>query len=418
MNLEVQETLFNHLHDGRIENIFYEGNFLKLIVDIPYLTEKINLDVKHLTLELTKPELFYFYEPESNLKFDRIVDFKKLSIEILESEIQGDNLVVLCAQNNYGITKTSYINLIIRTEDIRVVDSTGNIIEFKTIERAFVNFWIEFSEQYQYRKKLLNYEFEFVQELAPVRDINGDIKLFSPHLKLIDNKRYILHKYGEGPFCRFSIHPKWDSVSGVYAYFFNNELVYIGQCLNFLQRFNNGYGNISPRSCVSNQNSAGQSTNCKMNKAVLNQYLSGDQVFLYFLVTTDYDKVEYELIQHYKPKLNTARTQSKLVQKKEKEKSVKKLNDFEKNQNVKKDIKKNLGKKEIVKYLEDYFEECRFKGFMEVDVVSGDIHSKLNLKNCMPTVCAAMYSMMKSNDKVLNTTPSGFSSTIAIKYKL
>jgi len=58
-------------------------------------------------------------------------------------------------------------------------------------------------------KTLLDYEFEYVQELAPVKNIDGKIKLFHPELKYKNVKNHKLLSVGTGPFCRFSINPKW-----------------------------------------------------------------------------------------------------------------------------------------------------------------------------------------------------------------
>src|SRR5690554_3478906 len=98
-------------------------------------------------------------------------------------------------------------------------------------------------------KNLSNYSFEFVETIDPVRNSDGSIKEFHPEHSYAKKESASLHQYGQGPFCRFSIHPKWSSVSGVYAFFINDELVYIGQCLDFAKRYNLGYGNIAPRSC-------------------------------------------------------------------------------------------------------------------------------------------------------------------------
>ena len=44
----------------------------------------------------------------------------------------------------------------------------------------------------------------------------------------------------------------------------DGQIIYIGETAGLRQRFNMGYGNISPRNCYV----GGQSTNCKMNKIV------------------------------------------------------------------------------------------------------------------------------------------------------
>ena len=53
----------------------------------------------------------------------------------------------------------------------------------------------------------------------------------------------------------------------------------------------------------------------------------------------------------------------------------------------------------------------------DVTIVSGEIHKELPLKNSMPMVCNAMYAIMDEEDQILQTSPSGFSSTLKIRYK-
>jgi len=262
-------------------------------------------------------------------------------------------------------------------------------------------------------KTLLDYEFEFVQELAPVKNMDGKIKLFYPEEKYNNVKNHKLLPCGTGPFCHFSINPKWMSVSGVYAFYIDEELRYIGQCLDFAQRFNMGYGTISPRCCYE----GGQSTNCKMNKVVLAAYENGQKVDLYFYATPDYDRVEFDLIQHFKPMHNIARmgsyyvkTVDSMEQKLPKEKKVMSV------------TRTNTDGKSLTQDVRDYmqrlFDKERALGNKTVDLVSGDIEKDLGWSKRLPMVCQAMYSMMQSNDVVLHTTPSGKSSTITIEYQL
>ncbi len=49
---------------------------------------------------------------------------------------------------------------------------------------------------------------------------------------------------------------------------------------------------------------------------------------------------------------------------------------------------------------------------------ANDIHNRLKLKNRMPLVCNAMRQCMKEQDEVIHETPSGYSSTLEIKYCL
>lgn len=68
----------------------------------------------------------------------------------------------------------------------------------------------------------------------------------------------------------------------------------------------------------------------------------------------------------------------------------------------------------IVKLLK----EAKSQGKSHIDLVSGDIHRQMGLKNRMPMVCRAMYQELLPSDRVLHTTPSGQSSTIRIRYYL
>ena len=61
-----------------------------------------------------------------------------------------------------------------------------------------------------------------------------------------------------------------------------------------------GYGNISPRNCYT----GGQSTNCKMNKAVMEYYEKGTPVDLYFYETDQYKQVELELLRRCHTRYN------------------------------------------------------------------------------------------------------------------
>ena len=55
---------------------------------------------------------------------------------------------------------------------------------------------------------------------------------------------------------------------------------------------------------------------------------------------------------------------------------------------------------------------------IEQGIVSGDIHRQLGMRDRMPLVCSAMHKGMMPGDIVLQTTPSGQSLTIKIRYDL
>lgn len=75
---------------------------------------------------------------------------------------------------------------------------------------------------------------------------------------------------------------------------------------------------------------------------------------------------------------------------------------------------KKITTNDIKKYILKKIEESED----DVTIVSGEIHKELPLKNSMPMVCNAMYAIMREEDQILESSPSGFSSTLKIKYRV
>lgn len=145
---------------------------------------------------------------------------------------------------------------------------------------------------------ILGYEFYFIQQLLPQCDDNGCVIKYHPQ-KAYDNKNGLALLYhGSGDFCRFSI--KAGNRPGVYLWVVNGEIIYIGETIDLQKRFNTGYGQIAPRNCYA----GGQSTNCKMNKVVLNLFEQGQIVDLYFYETLNYKQVELDLLKKIKTPYN------------------------------------------------------------------------------------------------------------------
>jgi len=138
------------------------------------------------------------------------------------------------------------------------------------------------------------YDFKFVADLLPECDKNGKILEYQPQANYANTKNLLPNDYGKGSFCKFSIDSAGINIetSGVYIWLENDEIIYIGEAVNLKKRFNTGYGNISPRNCFE----GGQSTNCKMNKVVLEESKKGNIISLYFYATTEHKKVEKELL--------------------------------------------------------------------------------------------------------------------------
>lgn len=78
---------------------------------------------------------------------------------------------------------------------------------------------------------------------------------------------------------------KYLDKKGIYFFYVNDELKYIGRCRdNFKKRINRGYGNISPKNCFLDD----QSTNCRINN-LINTYK--DSITFYVLELESEEKI-------------------------------------------------------------------------------------------------------------------------------
>ena len=124
--------------------------------------------------------------------------------------------------------------------------------------------------------KIGNYEFEYLETISPIME-NGTIKTFQPQ-----KEGKPLHKYGSGSFCNFKL-KNAKAVAGVYVWVIQGETepLYIGETNDLKKRFNSNYGVIYSANCFK----GGRMTNCRMNKVVLEKYIGGQKIDIYFLET-------------------------------------------------------------------------------------------------------------------------------------
>lgn len=171
------------------------------------------------------------------------------------------------------------------------------------------------------------FSFRFICKINPKKDNHGNFEEFFPQLRY-EKQQKKLHKYGKGPFCKFSI-PSRLNEEGVYLLLIDEKPVYVGECESFSNRWNTGYGNISPRACYE----GGQSTNCRINNLILTAKKNSSNVELYFFEIFDRFGLEADLIQHVKPNWNktigkpslSKRAKTKEIISKKVQKTIRKL---------------------------------------------------------------------------------------------
>jgi hypothetical protein len=126
--------------------------------------------------------------------------------------------------------------------------------------------------------------------------------------KLKENKnpdyKIFLNKYGDYKFSTFKLTDKSIfSKKGLYAYFLEDNLMYLGRCTDtFYRRLNYGYGIISPKNCYLD----GQATNCHLN-SLITKKADKIKLFIYIMLNDEEIKEkERNLIKKFRPKWNIA----------------------------------------------------------------------------------------------------------------
>lgn len=148
--------------------------------------------------------------------------------------------------------------------------------------------------------KIKNIHFQHICEISPEIHDKGEIKEYLPQTRYENIDNSPMHEHGIGPFCKFKIPAEHRGKSGIYIIFRDKYPVYIGECEDLRNRFNAGYGNISPRNCFI----GGQPTNCRINNLILQAIKNGSSIKLFFYGTAERIKIEQNFIGHLSPDWN------------------------------------------------------------------------------------------------------------------
>jgi hypothetical protein len=127
---------------------------------------------------------------------------------------------------------------------------------------------------------------------------------FLMELKLSGDDHYklFLNKYGDETYSIFYIDdPKFLNQKGIYSYFVDDELMYIGRCRDsFRKRINQGYGKIYPKNCYLD----GQATNCHLNSRIT-QNMENVRLYIHTMEDiVEIVKIEKDIIFELEPAWN------------------------------------------------------------------------------------------------------------------
>ncbi|MBN1274249.1 MAG: GIY-YIG nuclease family protein [Candidatus Aminicenantes bacterium] len=172
-------------------------------------------------------------------------------------------------------------------------------IDFEDIENKTINL-----QKIETRLDLFLFGgFYFVYEIKTKLNENDEIKEYFPQKQYQNWQNAKIHKYGRGPFCRFSIPKEYQKRSGVYLLVKDNIPIYVGECEDLTRRYNIGYGLISPRSCYE----GGQQTNCRINNLILEAKKKGERMDLFFVESENRFALEDKWIYEFRPNWNLAK---------------------------------------------------------------------------------------------------------------
>ena len=148
---------------------------------------------------------------------------------------------------------------------------------------------------------LLGQPFIWVANIRPKTRKDGTLWTDMPQARYTKATQTRLNRHGAGPFCSFDVRGLPDT-PGIYAVTLNGKLTYVGIARKSLkQRWGpQGYARISPRNCYA----TGQSTNCKLNHAILEAALQKRTVELWIREMDEPRALEMQLIRELNPLWN------------------------------------------------------------------------------------------------------------------
>jgi len=114
-------------------------------------------------------------------------------------------------------------------------------------------------------------------------------------------KRF-LNRYGDLEYSQFFLaESKFHDLRGVYAYFQEDHVMYVGRCRDSMKkRINQGYGKIHPKNCYID----GQATNCHLN-ALITKARKQVSLRLHSMDSdNEIERYELQLIQELRPPWN------------------------------------------------------------------------------------------------------------------
>ena len=245
--------------------------------------------------------------------------------------------------------------------------------------------------------RICDHDFEFVGPILPMRDEKGEILEYTHNLPA----GILPNRFAVGPFCTLNPVPVRLG-PGVYAITICDNPVYVGESENLSRRFGpENYGYISGRNCHSD----GQSTNCRVNSQLLQEFKKGNPVGLWFFGTPNRKNIEAEIISKIRPSWNN-RTNT--------------INKADLKSEFIRGTVQNI--QAFRKALVDEFRRGTENGKTSIVILALDLHRKVGYdpkNHRMPMCCDAMWSVFREGeDRILYSPLKKRGSRLRIEYTL
>ena len=273
--------------------------------------------------------------------------------------------------------------------------------------------------------------FTKICNISPQLDSDGAIRECYPAGRYDNAKGLRLNDYGHGPFCEFRIpdhHPTVGSLHcpGVYAFVDQSKaILYVGRCAGerkgkgtLVDRFNTGYGHISPRNCFEN----GRPTNCRINNLVLYLCKEKHSIDLFFHRTPNGDsasRVEADILNKARLPWNRNVPSYATPSGDQPAGSGPKTAERETGR------RQTGGLTEVVRQevIDHWFTPARSSGEREVTVTARDVNRRLRWSQRYPSICSALSDRsgelsQRANVEVIRSTGPNPSSTTEFVYRL
>lgn len=143
--------MFSIFHDGTIEAWTLSDGVLSLVVDIPYLANRVHSSYEQFTIQLVNVDSLTFKTwPTAEVKPEFLADAARIflfPLWILEGQVDNSQIVVYCSLPKIEDPGYSGGELRFYADGANVTTQGGELISLDQLKTHAENYWEEWSQQ-------------------------------------------------------------------------------------------------------------------------------------------------------------------------------------------------------------------------------------------------------------------------------